>query len=391
MSRHAKTFSRRSARNRNQFAELLDRLRLFARNVLMRAGGLATAFLSIWLGAALATFSISDPSLNTATAAPVQNLAGPAGAIAADILLQALGGASFLLIMPLAIWGGVALAKGAPEETPPDFWRRLALAPVAFVGAAAFAAAVPDPATWPFAAGPGGFIGDAVLGSFAGLLAGFGLSALTPLVAGAFGIIAFASYAVLCGLTRNRLMEAWWALEDSWYFVHDFVVEQYQSLKGREEILEEENDAEYESEEDKEPVLAAPRRSRRIIRKSLKSSDSRRERREAQPLLPVFSAGTYELPPLNLLAKPNGARRTVISDDALEQNARMLETVLADFGVRGEIIHVRPGPVVTLYELEPAAGVKSSRVIGLADDICPFHERRRLPRCAGARSQCHRH
>jgi S-DNA-T family DNA segregation ATPase FtsK/SpoIIIE len=54
---------------------------------------------------------------------------------------------------------------------------------------------------------------------------------------------------------------------------------------------------------------------------------------------------------------------------ALEQNARMLEGVLEDFGVKGEIIHVRPGPVVTLYELEPAPGIKSSRVIGLADDI----------------------
>ena len=367
MSRHTRTFSRRSARNRDQFAELVERLRLFARNVLMRAGGLATAVLSLWLGAALATFSISDPSLNTATAASAQNIAGSAGAVTADLLLQAIGGASFLLILPLVIWGGVALVKGAPEETPPDFWRRLALAPVALLSAAAFAAAIPDPATWPFAVGPGGFIGDAILGGLATLLAGFGLPALAPLLAGALAIAALLSYAILCGLTRDRMMEAWWALEDSWYFVHDFVVDRYQSIKGREEILEAENDAEYE--DDEEPVLAAPRRARKIIRKSLKSTDSRRERREAQPLLPVFSAGTYELPPLNLLAKPNGARRTVISDDALEQNARMLETVLADFGVRGEIIHVRPGPVVTLYELEPAAGVKSSRVIGLADDI----------------------
>lgn len=367
MSRHTRTFSRRSARNRDQFAELLDRLRLFARNVLMRAGGFAMVVLSLWICAALATFSISDPSLNTATAAEAQNMAGAAGAAVADLLLQTIGGASFLLIMPLAIWGGVALVKGAPEETPSDFWRRLALAPVALLSAAAVAAAVPEPASWPFATGPGGFFGDAILGGLASFAAGFGLFALTPLLAGAFAIAALFSYAVLCGLTRDRMMEAWWALEDSWYFVHDFVFARYQSIKGREENLEEENDAEYE--EDEEPVLAAPRRARKIIRKSLNSADSRRERREAQPLLPVFSAGTYELPPLNLLAKPNGARRTVISDDALEQNARMLETVLADFGVRGEIIHVRPGPVVTLYELEPAAGVKSSRVIGLADDI----------------------
>src|SRR5262249_54034914 len=58
-----------------------------------------------------------------------------------------------------------------------------------------------------------------------------------------------------------------------------------------------------------------------------------------------------------------------LSDEALEENARMLEAVLADFGVKGRIVAVRPGPVVTLYEFEPAAGVKSSRVISLADDV----------------------
>mgnify|MGYP006157421105 CR=1 FL=1 len=62
-------------------------------------------------------------------------------------------------------------------------------------------------------------------------------------------------------------------------------------------------------------------------------------------------------------------RDHTLSEEMLEQNARMLEGVLEDFGVKGEIIHVRPGPVVTLYELEPAPGIKSSRVIGLADDI----------------------
>ncbi|MGO7947096.1 DNA translocase FtsK, partial [Rhizobium ruizarguesonis] len=73
---------------------------------------------------------------------------------------------------------------------------------------------------------------------------------------------------------------------------------------------------------------------------------------------------------MHLLAEPkNVVRDSTLSADAMEQNARMLEGVLADFGVKGEIIHVRPGPVVTLYELEPAPGIKSSSVIGLADDI----------------------
>ena len=78
---------------------------------------------------------------------------------------------------------------------------------------------------------------------------------------------------------------------------------------------------------------------------------------------------TYEYPPRDLLQEPPRTVGFVLTQEQLEQNAGLLESVLEDFGVRGEIIHVRPGPVVTLYEFEPAPGVKSSRVIGLADDI----------------------
>ncbi len=75
------------------------------------------------------------------------------------------------------------------------------------------------------------------------------------------------------------------------------------------------------------------------------------------------------MPSLHYLAEPSSYSAMRRCPDALEQNARLLEGVLEDFGVRGEIINVKPGPVVTLYELEPAPGIKSSRVIGLADDI----------------------
>ncbi|QFS84478.1 DNA translocase FtsK [Roseivivax sp. THAF40] len=97
---------------------------------------------------------------------------------------------------------------------------------------------------------------------------------------------------------------------------------------------------------------------------------SKRARAEAQPSL-AFEDGAddFELPPLSLLANPDGIERHHLSDEALEENARMLEVVLDDYGVKGEIVSVRPGPVVTMYELEPAPGLKASRVIGLADDI----------------------
>ena len=98
---------------------------------------------------------------------------------------------------------------------------------------------------------------------------------------------------------------------------------------------------------------------------------SRQAIAEAQPKLKFEEpAGPdYEMPPLSLLANPSSVQRRPLSDEALEENARMLESVLDDYGVKGEIVSVRPGPVVTMYELEPAPGLKASRVIGLADDI----------------------
>ncbi len=116
------------------------------------------------------------------------------------------------------------------------------------------------------------------------------------------------------------------------------------------------------------PRDALPGEQNRVVPAARRPKQGARVQREAQTSM--IRSGGFELPPLRLLAEPkNVAKDPSLSTDALEQNARMLEGVLEDFGVRGEIIQVRPGPVVTLYELEPAPGIKSSRVIGLADDI----------------------
>ena len=92
-------------------------------------------------------------------------------------------------------------------------------------------------------------------------------------------------------------------------------------------------------------------------------------KQERQPALDLEPEQQPVLPSLELLAKPQAVKTEAIDEEALEKNARLLETVLEDFGVRGQIVQVRPGPVVTLYELEPAPGIKASRIIGLADDI----------------------
>ncbi len=132
-------------------------------------------------------------------------------------------------------------------------------------------------------------------------------------------------------------------------------------------------------DEDEDPAAdwaprPAPKRaglpgSPRVAAAAPRPRPGSRADREAQASF-IDDDSDYALPPIHFLAEPkNVAKDATLSADALEQNARMLEGVLEDFGVKGEIIHVRPGPVVTLYELEPAPGIKSSRVIGLADDI----------------------
>ncbi|OSQ52563.1 DNA translocase FtsK [Marivita geojedonensis] len=125
------------------------------------------------------------------------------------------------------------------------------------------------------------------------------------------------------------------------------------------------------------PVPSAPAtvpqpEARKVVQQPQRKplQPSKRAQQEAQPQLQFEDkAAEYELPPLGLLMDPANIERHHLSDEALEENARMLEAVLDDYGVKGEIVSVRPGPVVTMYELEPAPGLKASRVIGLADDI----------------------
>ncbi|MFK7939738.1 MAG: DNA translocase FtsK 4TM domain-containing protein [Roseovarius sp.] len=122
-----------------------------------------------------------------------------------------------------------------------------------------------------------------------------------------------------------------------------------------------------------QPMAIPTAEPRKVVQHPVKKAPqpSTKAKAEAQPALQFEERPQveYELPPLNLLSNPTTIQRHHLSDEALEENARMLENVLDDYGVKGEIVSVRPGPVVTMYELEPAPGLKASRVIGLADDI----------------------
>ncbi|MEO1150070.1 MAG: DNA translocase FtsK [Pseudomonadota bacterium] len=412
--------TRTTRKSRSQYAAqptgALDRLRAVMRRALMRAGGGALVIIAVWLLVAIASFSISDPTWNTATDAPVKNLVGAGGATISDFLLQALGGAVFLIFPPLIIWGVYAFTRGTPDETSLVVLKRIALFPVSLLTAAGLGATLPIPADWPFIVGIGGALGDGVAGLLSGIMGPITAPLPAPypavLLGFVFGIITVLIFPVVCGLTHERAEAVAGLIETMVAGIATrtaALVTRLQTGQRAGQMADAElRDLLDQVDMDDEDQLAAiaddgsgnedealavgtldqpeddiPTHipgalpgggeslasKRKIIRTDPKVKPGRRETREAQHALPVFQPGSYELPPLNLLARTAERAKTVISDDALEQNARMLETVLSDFGVRGEIINVRPGPVVTLYELEPAAGVKSSRVIGLADDI----------------------
>jgi len=359
----------------------------------VRAGGGALALGGAFAGLAILTYSVSDPSWNTATGRAPENILGIPGAVVADILLQTAGAAAFLLTPPLLVWGLVALFRGAPDRTPVKAWARLALLPVSIALVALVISALPPPIDWPFAAGLGGVVGDAAHAAWSGFaqdLSG-GLAARIAVVgAGAVGVVA---YLWVCGVELDHLRSARGGLFGVGAAAEraaDAAASAPQRLAGLAARLRErlarppaeaaervepafEADAGEEPSAERGPLDETPaeRRKRAKITRTRARAEapSKRASQERQPKLPLASGGKYEPPPLALLAEPTARDRVEVSDEALEENARMLEGVLADFGVRGEIIDVRPGPVVTLYELQPAAGVKSSRVIGLADDI----------------------
>ena len=381
--------------------------------------GLALVLGCAALATALMTWSVQDPSLNHATSAPTRNWLGSAGAISADLVMQLFGLASVVLLVPVASWAWRLLTARRLER----LGLRLLLWALGTIAAAAVFALLPVTDRWPLPTGLGGVIGDGLLSlprrfggdtglpiMFATLIAagiallsvsaasGFGISGSYPSDDGVdadvevdrrqsddeddtsgepgFGLISIGAaihglLSIKSALTRavgRRLTGPPVATRSR---REPAITDQIVSRPRRVEPIMESAPAKVAAADDFDDDDAdTPARgpaSTRITAPAPAIKTGKRASREAQPSL--LKGNEYELPPLLLLAEAKKQAVTKISEDALEQNARLLEGVLDDFGVKGEIINVRPGPVVTLYELEPAPGIKSSRVIGLADDI----------------------
>ena len=353
----------------------------FARR-LGEMAGLALAILAGVVGAALITYSSADPSFNTATDGGADNLIGRPGAYAADLLLQWLGLAAGLLPLILAAWSWALLThRGLSMRMV-----RFTLAPFAILLAAIGCAALGAPG-WPIAAGAGGVAGGIVVSALGGGLGTAGLGALF-LVAATLALIG--TLGMPWREWRALFRGIHWALRQSLCWSIGVGRRAHAQAVARGDGTGEEADgprgpSRGASRRRREPSLlaaAGPDAAERtgpmeppvepsiVARGKRQAKPGKRALEESQKTLALEDEREYALPPLALLAAPDGAARTPsTSADALRQNAEMLVSVLEDFRVLGEITQIRPGPVVTLYELEPQPGTRTSRVIGLCDDI----------------------
>jgi DNA segregation ATPase FtsK/SpoIIIE, S-DNA-T family len=361
-------------------AFLPDDIRAAIGRRMREVGGIALIVLAVLLAVALGSWSVQDPSLSHATSAPVRNLLGVPGAIAADLLMQLFGVAALALILPMAVWGWRLVT-----HRPLDRERlRLILWTLGALAAAAFASCLSTSAAWPLPTGLGGVVGDALLrmpawlfgaplagGVRIALALGVGTGALVALaLAMGFGWrparrtddVAAEPIETPPDEVRPSVSLGW--LHHAWLSLRARLgrllarrktaalpLRTPPSARAEVQELDDEPDIDEDAETDEVAERPARKRARAAPRPARRGRDG------------------FELPPLEVLTAPKASDRMTLSVEAIQENATALESVLGDFGVRGEIINARPGPVVTLYELEPAPGIKSSRVIGLSDDI----------------------
>src|SRR5436190_40907 len=330
-----------------------DALREAVRRFAVRAWGVLLIAVSAAGAVALASHNPTDPSLSTAAGGPPANWLGSSGAYASDAMLLLFGIGSVLFLPVIAI-AGLRMVRLEPAG---KIVRGLL---IAAIGALLLGVSLGLTSGSAVSGLPGGWGGALGLAAAHGVDAAVGLIG-NPSVAGPVRLTALLLFG-LAGLAVGYLALSLRAEEKDW-------------LRG---ILSREprprRVAPRATEiRDEGTVPAAPPRSRPAVAvaepaKSVAAAGRAGNRRSAaQPGLAL--GDSYQLPTIDLLARAPEKGKQHIDRAGLERNARLLESVLEDFHVRGDIVEVRPGPVVTMYELEPASGIKASRVIQLADDI----------------------
>ncbi|HYD87322.1 MAG TPA: DNA translocase FtsK 4TM domain-containing protein, partial [Vitreimonas sp.] len=323
---------------------------------------------------AVVTYSPEDPSLNTATDAAVTNLFGGPGAVVSDLIIQTLGAAAPLAMAALMAAG--ALRVWRRQLVARIDKRRVGACLIGILLLAGAASTIPTPDGWPLATGFGGLFGDWTSGLIAGLASMPGLPfphVITGILCAIVGLLAVGwSFQVRAEDVKSAAQVAKRAAVGSAAATQraiGYVSEKTRRPDEDEETPRQDRPAPRVSERPRPAPRPAPRAPQRVDAEAPRQPRQAPKPEKKQHKQHAMALDDdFELPDTDLLATPK-QRVTHTDAQTLHQMSRQLETVLADFGVQGEVLSARPGPVVTLFEFEPAAGVKSSRVIGLSDDI----------------------
>ena len=379
----------------------------------VEAAGIVIVAGAAILFAAVATYAPTDPSYDVATDSHARNLIGIPGAHAADILIQLFGIAGILPSLLLGAWGVQMLRAKAPTM----IWFRSLIFLTSMFAASVWLNAVPVPDGWPLRAGMGGVSGMLIVSSLDALVFKHVYIEATLVMAAASAAIWLATFAFALGLDRSdwqavagaaattarlsartigllRYVVRLRRLGTSISERSGPLLERAQNFKPHlerkpirerlEPSLDGEGVAPVEERADVAPEIeieagiervpeVVERVSKPIVEKKEKKAPEgprAQTARQGRLALGREKPGDFQLPPLDLVETPPPGHGEMTADkDSLAANAKLLESVLEEFGVKGQIVKVRPGPVVTLYELEPAPGIKTARVVSLADDI----------------------
>ncbi|WP_336278587.1 FtsK/SpoIIIE family DNA translocase [Bartonella sp. CB175] len=369
-------------------------MRMFLRQIGVFIGLGLLGFI-IFCVLALATWNIADPSLTYANTNEITNFMGWLGAIFSDFVMQFFGLASLGILLPPLFWSFLLLAQKSIHNLIFRFFLWV-LSTICLLVSFALMTPVASFTYWPLPIGLGGVLGDQILNAvyliFPPVLSSF-QNVLLGVFLAFLGIV-IASFAgnVVWRRQRNEKTE-----------------KNIEKVESVDPIFDVSKDEENFADEVQNGFFATIFgailhflyflqarlfhffRSNRRSGKREKSFDriepvffdqkmkdenhqnepsaSSVKSRVLKPLI-ASSKNGFLLPLLDYLAVSSPAVKDAkLSPSSLKANSRELEGILLDFGVKGKIIDARPGPVVTLYEFEPAAGIKSSRIIGLADDI----------------------
>jgi S-DNA-T family DNA segregation ATPase FtsK/SpoIIIE len=329
-------------------------------------GGMLTAG-GLCLMLVIATYNAADPSWNVAAPAAPQNALGPSGAVIADAVMQSLGLGAWAAALLMAVFGLTRVAQRDPAVARADTRRRALTGALGLMALTALFAAPSPPVTWPLASGLGGFWGDALLGALASVFDFARIPGGRLIAAILFGAAAFAALSYALGLGRiDATASTEWLKAALRRGVRPALAPAPSQKVRRERRALAEAPVESPGPS---PKMAAPMMSAPVkVRQPRNLKPSEREQREKQKTFDFVNPHGFAMPELSMLAKPK-PRSSSVDESSLRQNAQLLESVLAEYGVRGSIDQIRPGPVVTLYELVPVAGVKHARVVALSDDI----------------------